>query len=143
MLYRMATQQPVGQSNSLSDVKGVNRFLLGWESQITTLKLDNIKPLGCSNVPLYRCAFYDIGLLCMYSRLHQCNGKPQSQWVCVQVTESPIPFSSFAQSKYFFIFVYVCLLLLPDKKYSCVKTTNNLILKIETDSCHNYRPVPY
>ena len=70
MLYRMATQQPVGLSNSLSDVKGVNRFLLGWESQITTLKLDNIKPLGFSNVPLYRCAFYDIGLfylhLCMF-----------------------------------------------------------------------------
>ena len=70
MLYRMATQQPVGLSNSLSDIKGVNRFLLGWESQITTLKLNNIKPLGFSNAPLYRCALYDIGLfylhLCMF-----------------------------------------------------------------------------
>ena len=123
MLYRMATQQPVGQSNSLSDVKGVNRFLLGWESQITTLKLDNIKPLGCSNVPLYRCAFYNIKLLCMYSRLHQCNGKPQSQWVCVQVTESPIPFSSFAQSKYFLsLFMYV---------YCYCRTKNIPVLKLQ------------
>ena len=105
MLYRMATQQPVGQSNSLSDVKGVNRFLLGWESQITTLKLDNIKPLGFSNVPLYRCAFYDIGLFL---------------------------------SSFMHVYCYC-----RTKKYSCVKTTNNLILKIETDSCHNYRPVPY